>query len=466
MLHSKPVSYFVLSVFIISTSCKKDFLDAKPSSALVTPTQLKDFQALLENVDVMNRATPALLHLGADEYLFTNDAAWASTAYNAERNSYTWAKDLYEGQKNIKDWNAGYTAIFVANSVIEGLDKLDVNSETRVEWNNLKGWALFMRAYVLYDLVRSFSPVYDRATAKSDLGMPVRLKPGIDEIKPRASLEETYQQIIADLNSAGTLLPPEIAVNNRERPSGVAVSALLARIYLSMRNYEKAEEYAVSALDMYSTLIDYNTINPAERIPFSMNNAETILNTTIITNYYDVSSIGGFINFVTVNPELYNLYADNDLRKQIFFGTNIQSGMIYMRFGYAGAYVSPFSGLATDELYLIRSECQARRNDASGAMLTLNTLLIKRYRREQFVPLTAASSANALNIILTERRKELVWRCLRWSDLKRLNKEGANIILSRSVNAKTYTLLPNDPRYVFPIPDDEIALSGIQQNIR
>lgn len=296
--------------------------------------------------------------------------------------------------------------------------------------------------------------------------MPIRLHPGVDVLEQRSTVEETYNHILADLGNANALLLPEVAVNNKERPSKVAVSALFARIYLSMRNYAKAEEYAGNALSVYSTLIDYNTINPAERIPFSMNNTETILNTTVISNYYDILSVGGFNNAVTVNPVLLNMYTENDLRTTVYFGTNFPSTTVYMRFGYAGAYVSPFTGLATDELYLIKAECLARRNQADEALAVMNTLLEKRYKTGTFVSLNAANTTDALSKILDERRKELVWRSLRWTDLKRLNKEGANITLTRTINSKTYTIAPNDPRYIFPIPDDEIALSGIKQNIR
>jgi len=107
-----------------------------------------------------------------------------------------------------------------------------------------------------------------------------------------------------------------------------------------------------------------------------------------------------------------------------------------------------------------------RKNRVSDGMAMLNTLLKTRYKANNFTPLSAENQTDALNKVLMERRKELVWRSLRWTDLKRLNKEGANIILRREINGDIYTLAPNDPKYVFPIPDDEIALSGIQQNIR
>ena len=73
---------------------------------------------------------------------------------------------------------------------------------------------------------------------------------------------------------------------------------------------------------------------------------------------------------------------------------------------------------------------------------------------------------SALQVVLDERRKELVMRGLRWMDLKRLNAQGANIVVSRGFNGQTVSLLPNDPRYALPIPEDIIQLSGIPQNER
>ena len=456
----------LLLLLLANYSCKKDFLDAKPSTSLVTPNTLSDYQAMLENVDVLNRATPGLLQLASDDYIFIDNAAWLGTYYNAEHTSYIWAKDLYEGQKEIKDWNVGYAGIFICNSVMEGLNKIKITTSNKKEWNNIKGWALFMRAYLLYDLVRSFSPAYDNQTASSDLGLPIRLKSAIDENESRSSVEKTYNQIFSDLSEADNLLLPEITITNKERPSKVAVMALCARIYLSMRKYDKAEEYADRALALYNVLTDYNTIDVSARIPFSMNNTETIINTTMINNYYASISVGGFIDAVTIEPSLYMSYSESDLRKYIYFGTNPLTGSIYLKFGYAGAYVNSFTGLATDEIYLIKAECLVRKNRVNDGIAVLNTLLITRYKINNFTPLSAENQTDALNKVLMERRKELVWRSLRWTDLKRLNKEGANITLKREIKGDVYTLAPNDPKYVFPIPDDEIAFSGIQQNIR
>jgi hypothetical protein len=101
-----------------------------------------------------------------------------------------------------------------------------------------------------------------------------------------------------------------------------------------------------------------------------------------------------------------------------------------------------------------------------GALSDLNTLLVKRWTNGNFTPFTASSALEAQDTILEERRKELAFRGLRWTDLRRLNKEGANITLTRLLFGQTYHLSPNSPYYVLPIPPDVIALSGIQQNQR
>jgi hypothetical protein len=70
-------------------------------------------------------------------------------------------------------------------------------------------------------------------------------------------------------------------------------------------------------------------------------------------------------------------------------------------------------------------------------------------------------------LILEERRRELIGRGLRWTDLRRINQEtDYAVTLEKSLNGESYILEPNSVRYTYPIPDDEIILSGIRQNER
>jgi starch-binding outer membrane protein, SusD/RagB family len=453
----------LLSVtFFLGSSCKKDFLDAKPSTSIVQPSTIAEFKTLLDNAEVINQSTPSLQQLATDEYFVADFTLFQSISSATARNSCTWGKNLYDGEIRIGSWNRPFQVIFYANSTLNGLLKMKVQHTP--EWNDLKGWALFIRAFSYYNIVRNFSKSYEESTATSDLGIPLRTKPEIDEVLPRASVQQTYDFILSDLVQAKSLLTNNFSFTNRNRPSKTAAMALMARIYLSMRKYDKAEAYADSSLSIYNRLIDYNTISTTAAVPFSFSNDESIYYATQIIENAELTLTYGF-NYYGIDTSLIQLYnKTNDLRFLLYFNRNT-FGNYEMKSSYSGrAY--PFTGLATDEIYIIKAECAARRNDVVSAMAWLNNLLIKRYRTGTFTPVAAADATDALNIVLSERRKALVWRGLRWTDLKRLNMENANIILIRKINNQTYTLLPNDKRYVFPIPDDEIALSGIQQNER
>jgi hypothetical protein len=122
--------------------------------------------------------------------------------------------------------------------------------------------------------------------------------------------------------------------------------------------------------------------------------------------------------------------------------------------------------LALDETLLIRAECRARKGNVQGAMNDVNYLLKNRYKEGASYTYTAAGISEALEIIWKERRKELVFRGLRWVDLKRINKELSSITLSRKVNGIMYKLPPGSNRYVLPIPDDVIKGTSISQNNR
>jgi hypothetical protein len=454
---------FCIALIPFIFGCKKEFLDKKPSTKILQPSSLSDFQNLLENIDVTN--TTALNILCSDEYVFRSYSIWQSTNTATERNAYIWAKDLYSGETNKKDWNLPYKAIFYANSVLANLPNIKVTDINKNNWNMIKGWALFVRANAYYDLVRNFSPAYNATTADTDLGLPLRLEPSVGQILERSSVQKTYDRILTDLNEATDLLESSLPATNKNRPSKVASYALAARIYLNMRDYVNAELNADNCLRLYNKLIDYNTLSLTSATPFQTPNDELIylnLGGEVYSSYLSTT----VNSYTVVSMDLINLYQPNDLRLTLLF-IKQSDGKYIVKRNISGIVVrNPFTGLATDEVYLIKAECAARRSEKDLALDFLNKLLIKRYATSQFIPLTASSASEALVKVLLERRKELVYRALRWDDLKRLNMEGANITLTRELNGQTYMLEPNSPKYVLPIPDDEISLSGIQQNQR
>ena len=455
---------YLLCIAFFCGGCKKDFLDSKPNSNIINPTNLTQYQELLDNYRALN-STGALPQMSSDEYYIINQQAFDALGAQTYKGAYLWLKDLYGGEINIQDWNGLYKAVFYANSVLDGISSANLQKENQAQYNNIKGEALFFRAYAFFDLARNFCPVYNAATAKSDLGIPLRLSSGIDYLLPRSTVQDTFDQLLADLNSAEPLLQNDISGANPNRPSKAAVYAMLARVYLYMGRYSDALNAANACLAKFNRLIDYNTISLTSPTPFSFSTEEVIFFSLQQLTYTTTTGYTTARTSIGVDTNLIKLYGVNDLRLPIFFAKN-SLGNYNVKRGYVGGGNYPFTGLATDEIMLIKAESAARLGDSATAVSTLNSLLSNRYITGTYEPLTATDSQAILATILTERRKELVWRALRWYDLKRLNRDGADITLQRQMNGTTYTLPPNSPLYTFPIPSDEISLSGIQQNQR
>jgi hypothetical protein len=451
---------FILLIGMIAGPACQKFVNKKPSTTLVVPTTLDDFQALLDN-DLIMRECPALGELSTDDFYLLYP--YWSTLNNKEHNAYTWAQDIYQGQGGVEDWDLPYQQVFYANVVMEGLAGITKDSSNTAGWNALEGAAYFIRAYAFYNLAQVFAPVYDGTKSPTDpYGIPLRLVSDVNAVSIRSTVQHTYDRILSDLNMASGLLPVAIPFANRNRPSKPAALAMMARVYLSMRDYGNAGKYADSCLKMYDSLIDYNTVSTSSFFPFAKGNPETMYQSRLL------SSTQVFLGFANasciVDSALFQSYDTSDLRRSIFYTVN-SSGNPNCKGTYNGG-VFPFSGLAIDEVYLVRAESYARMSNTILALNDLDSLLVKRWMAGSFVPLSASSPAQALSLVLAERRKELAFRGTRWSDLRRLNQEGAAIGLSRNLNGQSYSLLPGGLNYVLPIPPDVIQLSGIMQNPR
>jgi starch-binding outer membrane protein, SusD/RagB family len=457
---------WLLAIGLILPGCQKAFLAKKPSSNLLVPNSLAVLQELLDNQLVMN-VTPALGEISADNFYFSNAELLRLSI--KEYNAYIWSDDLYEGQGQVSDWDDPYQQVFYANTVLHGLAGIQPDSTDQTEWNMLKGWALFCRSYAFFNIAELFAEPYDSATAMSDPGIPIRLNPDINSKTTRATMAASYAQILNDLNLAEGLLPTTIPINNLNRPSRQAVQALLARIYLSVRDYSQAGLYADSVLKVDPFLLDYNTqlMDTASSIPF-MNMPEVIYQSNFPTNGNSTVLEGLVCAGCDVDTNFLWSYGLNDLRPLFYYkqvGTST-SDTFTIKGSYAGT-IFAFSGFATDELYLIRAECNARAGQVSGALTDLNALLSYRLRAGTFMPYTISGQAELLDSILVERRKELAFRGIRWSDLRRFWQENRGITLYRKIDSVNYSLSPDSSRlYTLPIPPDVIRLTGIQQNPR
>lgn len=448
----------LLAAICLACACQNGYLKKVPDKSVLVPQTYADFTALMDNMTVFN-TSPALQEIGSDDYR-TGDAGFTALTSELQKNSYIWAADIYEGQPS-PDWNIPYQQVFYANIVLDGLAALKPAVAEQDSWNTARGSALFHRAFAFYNLAQLFAAAYDPASAGTLPGIPLRLTADVNVKAGRGNLKQVYDQVIHDLTEADQLLPGQVAYKNR--PSKTAAEALLARVMLSMGDYNQAATYATAALSRNHNLTDYNGLDTLAANPFpyipAVDNPEVIFYDKLISYGFGSSTR------TTVAPDLFSLYAEDDLRRPVFFAGSGPN--TYFKGRYTGFRLQLFGGLAVDELFLIRAESLARQGKTGDALADLNTLLKSRWRTGTYQDFTVSSKDELLKKVLLERRKELVFRGIRWSDLRRLNKDPAFArTLSRAVAGKAYTLAPGDKRYLFPIPQQELLANDIEQNER
>lgn len=432
-------------------SCKK-YLSEKSDTSLTVSSNVKDAQALIDNETKMNTNSTSYGETSADDY-YLSDVQYNNILFSQVFKLYIWDKDVFNGllAGGADTWNTEYDKIYRANLALETLAKIERTSANATEYDNAKGGALFYRAVSFWALVSTFSKAYNLHSANSDLGIPLKITTDENEKVSRNNTQTTYNQIIDDLISAIDILPN--TSQTPERASKASAYGMLARVYLSMGNYVAARQNAELSLNDYNFLLDYNMLTA---LPTQNSNHEIL--------FYNESDAQNAIREGSyyVDSTLYNSYSENDLRKKLFFKPNGSQGY-YLNIGYGRNKGRRFCGIAEDEIYLIKAECEARANDLSTAIETLNLLLKKRYD-STFIPFHPNNIEDALKLILIERRKELILRNLRWSDIKRLNLENAEIVLRRNINGKQYKLLPNANHYALPIPPWEVNGLNLGQN--
>lgn len=463
-LKNRFLCFALFLAMITLVSCNK-FLDEKGDSSLVIPNSLKDLQALMDGFNTLNLgATPGLMEMNTDDFYVSGNVYNTFTEF--EKEAYSFAAEPQFVQTNINlFWKNPYTVIFYANVVLDRLQK--VENKDVPQYQSVKGQALFFRAYTFFQLAQVYCMAYNKGDENfnnTQLGLPLRLLPDFEEKSVRSTLGETYGQILKDLEAAVALLPD--AFEFTTRPSKAAALALLARVNLSMEDYGAALEHANAALQLKSDLMDYNSRNENSTTPFEIMNPETIFSAycTSLFNVLDPTK-------ASVDKLLYRSYSDDDTRKVLFFLVKTD-GTISFKGNYAGWYNgSFFSGLAVDELYLIKAECQARLNQLEAAKLSMKTLLDKRYRTNYSFPEDVVSHDDVLAYILGERRKELLFRGIRWTDIKRLNRDhrfAKDIVRKLEINGQqlTFVMPANSLKNAFLLPQDVIAVADMQQNPR
>lgn len=240
--------YYIIVLFFLITlgSCKK-FLETEPTDFL-NPSNYYETEAQLQF------ARAGVYHnLGADplygayvHYLlpFQGDGGYMnrlSLGNGAWTYSYSSA-DIYVAII----WSNLYDGINRANVLLANVDKNTKISQTKRD--AIRGEMLFLRAYYYFTLVQYFG------------GVPLKLSPTasvIDVDIPRATVKETYAQILKDMEAAEPLVPNITSLGFGGAISKSAVRGLLARVNLHMAGeplkdrtrYAEASKWAKKVID-------------------------------------------------------------------------------------------------------------------------------------------------------------------------------------------------------------------------
>ncbi|MCY4778562.1 RagB/SusD family nutrient uptake outer membrane protein [Sphingobacterium sp. UT-1RO-CII-1] len=450
----KKIIHYIFLLALVFGGCT-DYLDLKPDAKLAVPKTLEHADLLLNDYSTMNTGYTNLGEIASDDYYLT-DADWGALYEEDERSTYTWSSQIITATTQ---WQNPYKVVYMANQVLDILNGVD-KSQDKVKYDKVWGGAHFYRAFAFHQVARNFTLPYKAETARQEMGIPLRLSPGLDYKSVRSSLEETYQQIIADYKEALQYLPTREVM--AARPHKAAAYAGLARVYLDMQDYEKAYGCAEECLKLYNKLILYESLDSEQAFPFVRFNDEVLFPATVMLS----NAISQY--YAKVSDELLDMYADGDLRRDLYFQSNGDNEATY---GFKGSYDNtggqPFVGLTTSEVYLIKAEVGVRLGKVEEALSAINTLLKNRIDADYFTPVTEFDGERLLKLILDERRKELLFRGSRWADLKRLNQdERFKKTLTRTLDGRTYSLEPNSLKYAHLIPDLVMSESDMPQNKR
>lgn len=433
-------------------------------------------------------------------------------------------------QNNDFMWQTLYALINQANVVHAGLEKTTPSvtlSQSLID--NYKGEMLFLRALAHHELLKHFArPYFDNPTATNG-GVVIRITPvtggaAADEGAQlgRSTVQDVYDQIIADLDDAESLLPETRSSVSLKisRATKAAAVAIKTRIYLHMGDWtnviEEGDKLAKELVAPFSPAAGYGSysLTASPMGPFtsagSKNNTESIF--SIENNDIDNPGVNGSLPsmysvskapivgraLVCISPVLWNntWFLSTDLRKSSSMVDDDAAGP-----GRAAKFSKKYSDVTarTDNAPVIRyaevllnmAEAIQRQAGAPDAR-ALALLNAVRNRSVTTVPdqFTIGSFATASDLILAvlrERRIEFVCEGLRWGDIHRLAQDptfspgGIPLKALRTVTnwstfytgdpatvISTQAAIPySDGRFLWPIPASETTVNPVlaaQQN--
>lgn len=460
---------FLLLVIVSLSSCKK-WLDVKPKTQIESGVNFENergFQDALTGVylNMVKDATYGKeLSYGFIEVLGKNYTQFFSSHPYFYDSQYNYAFATTKNRIN-GIWNGNYTGIANLNNLINNLQTADRTMFEGTNYSVILGEAYGLRAFNHFDLLRLFapSPASGGANAK---GIPYRTTFDKGSV-PATTVAETLSKIIADLETASTLLKPAdpIVINSkvpttttgylRDRQfkfNYYAVRALMARVYLYAGDKPKALACAQEVIESLkfpatgvSQIITGNKIMSTEVI-FNLN--KNTLATDYDLSYSTTISTGMYLSS-SEWTEVYETTSGGSADYRYLYQTELIGFNRYsVKFRPSANTLAPnrLPLIRASEMYDIAAECLIE-TDLARARGYLNTI---RATRNLLALSTSLNASQIQQEIFKEYRKDFITEGQLFFYYKRLNLAKIE-----------FTQTPaNAAVYVLPKPDDEIEFGN------
>ncbi|WP_080240528.1 RagB/SusD family nutrient uptake outer membrane protein [Spirosoma rigui] len=482
----------VMAAALLTTSCEKDYLETSPTGSVdagAAYATTKNAKAAINGIyrAMIVRYLGSQGHFGHPAMMIILDAMGEDLVFpNASSNWHVpemrW--QAHRSESSVGDempYQLYYRIIGNANIAIASIDNA---AGEQGERDQVKGEALALRAFSYFNLVQLYGKRYDAAAKpNSQPGVPLVLQP-ITEGLPRATVEEVYTQINADLAAASALLTS--ARSFKSHINLEVVKGLQARVALTQQNWADAARYAVDARKGYTlmSVAQYqegfsDIANPEWIWGFDHQEDQSeffgAYHSYISSNFN--STVIRLVPRV-INSLLYDRIPTTDVRSRMWVKTPTTANSVVPAGGVRAPYMNqkfrlpgtPSTSAMGDipymraaEMYLIEAEAQARLGNATEAATALFNLVS---RRDPSYQLSTKTGAQLLEEISFNRRVELWGEGFRFTDLKRtnmpLNRNGANVV---SAVAVLFDVPAGDKQWEFLIPRRELnANKAIVQN--
>lgn len=471
----KILAFSLITVTVIS-SCKKSFYDLNPYDALPVNGAITSdadmnviangMYASLRDVDLYGRTLPVRGDLSADNvYLRSGNSG-----------RYLIFRDFNQTVANTdvnNIWNAAYQAIKNANQIINAT----LTGTATID--EMRGEAYAVRALMHFELVRNFAQPF--TVAPDGPGVAVVTAYDQTSLPARNTVREVYTQIISDLNQAYSLITlnqgesvPISATNssrdmNSEYFSKYAVKGLLAKVYLTMGDWQNAKNAALDVVNNsgFSLVSAGNytgywanpgaTSNKVETLFEISSDISANLSSNQLSAFYEQPPTG--YGDLWITNDLYNLYSATDVRKNVILTGSSSGQPVYFNNKYSNTSNSSdkddIKVLRYADVVLILAEAYANLNDEPNALINLNK--VAKARDLSFAGFSS-SGAQLKSDIITERRKELAFEGDRYWDMMRLNLPITNHLKTQNPY-NPFPILTTNMLRVFPIPQAEIDVN-------